>query len=607
MKFFNYLLLIAIFTYNMQAQNKPKGFLLEDPIFYVYYKPNTEVVFKQIDKYKELSSKYVKTINADDNSFLHIKNNKKYSKITFEFNGLKLYCSGKINFKNNRDYFEIEPSSDLLYQSNNQVFCKLNDVEEIKLKKYATIYNEDGSYLFHKELNEDQITQKVISQKNKDNYNFIINTYVDDKAPSVLNKKFGYIYPDSFYGQDPFDYFVIAPQSKEISAILLENGDRYTGFPSVGTYDSKVYGTFTGHFFPILKTAGNASVLFREFEGKYEWVLVVDNQIEMSVPAKPEERPQYDDLLNNLENTVGYIKNPKVQFNSEIVTTYRTNFGVYRNKNINTFNGYGVNFVTNDSVRLGDSHFIEIGFFKDGKLDGLGYRCEVKTYYNKVIEKSHYLDINTPDISEKVFAQAGIFKNGNLIKGRNINIENDNQINKNYWSKNKIEGSDWIVRKNFFLHKENIVNPVGLNQLKVNDDVHVEKLGYTYYIKRIDLNRKAIVIENDGKEVYLNKDSGPVYLTYVNKGYASVGCPPTKVIKTFKTIDEIREVPGYKYETRVVKGEYITTYYTTKTKQTYTHQKTVFDDYKTIPCPICNGTGSKKVDNSMRVFREIAF
>ncbi|NHN28031.1 hypothetical protein FIA58_020325 [Flavobacterium jejuense] len=607
MKYFTFLLFVTILPFSLLAQNKFRSFPLEEPIFYKYYQPYTAPVYQLIHKYDELSSKYAKSILADGNSYLQIKNNKNYAKIEFEINGIKLYCSGKVKFKNNRNYFKIEPSSDLFYLSNNQIFCGLKDIEEFKLKNFPTIYNEDGSYLFHKELNEDQITQKVISQKSNTNYNFIINTYKDDKAPDVYNEKYGYLYTNSFYGKDPFDHFIIAPQSKEISTILLENGDRYSGFATIGTYDSQKFGSFTGYLFPMQKSAGNASVLFREFEGKYEWVLVVDNQIEMSVPAKAEEQPQFDVLMNNLENTIGFIKNPKVQFYADIVTTCRTNFGVYRNKNINTLNGYGVNFISKDSIRLGDSHFIELGFFKNGKLEGLGYRCEMKTFYNKPITENQYFDNNSSSISEKVVAQAGIFKGGKLIKGRDINIENDNQPTLNFWSKNKIEGVDWIKRENFVLYKENIIGKIDLNQIKGTDEVHVERLGYNYLIKRIDLNRKAIVIENDGKEVYLNKDSGPVYLTYINKGYVTIGCPPTKYVKTYKKIDEVREVPGYKYDTRVVKGEYITTYYTTKTKQTYTHEKTVFDDYKTIPCPICNGTGNKKVDNSVRVFREIVF
>ena len=607
MKIFTLLLFLLVLPFNLQAQDKHSSSFIEEPIFHTYYKPYFTPVYKQIEKYKELSSKYVKSIKADNNFYSNIKNNKNYIKITFELSGLKLYCSGKIKFKNNRTYFEIEPSSDLFYQSNNKVFCALKDIEEIQLKRFATIYNEDGSYLFHKELNKDQITQKVISQKNNENYNFIINTYINDEAPKVLNEKYGYVYPNSFYGQDPNDRFVIAPQSKEVSTILLENGDRYTGLASVGTYDSQEFGSFTGYLFPLQQSVGNASVLFKAFEGKYEWVLIVDNQIEMSLPAKAEEQPQLDVLLNNLENTVSFIKNPKVQFYGNITTTYKTNFGVYRNKDINTLNGYGVNFVSSDSIRVGDSHFIEVGFFKNGKLDGLGYRCNVKTFYNKPITENQYFDINSLSISEHVVAKAGIFKDGKLLKGRDITIENDNQVNRNYWSKNKIEGSDWITRTNNFVDKQNIVSSIDLNQIKGTDEVHVEKLGYTYYIKRIDVNRKAIVIENDGKEVYLNKDSGPVYLTYVNKGYASVGCPPTKTIKTLKTINVVRELPGYKYDTRVVKGEYMTTYYTTKTKQTYTYQEKVFDKYEKIPCPVCNGTGSKRVDNSMRVFREIVF
>lgn len=218
MKYFIFLLLVAILPFSVLAQNKFRSFPLEEPIFYTYYKPYTEPVYKFIKKYDELSSKYVKSILTDGNSYLYIKNNKNYTKIEFEINGIKLYCSGKIKFKNNRNYFKIEPSSDLFYLSNNQIFCGLKDIEEFKLKNSPTIHNEDGSYLFHKELNEDQITQKVISQKSNTNHNFIINTYKDDIAPDVYNEKYGYVYPNSFYDQDPF---VIAPQSKEISTIEI--------------------------------------------------------------------------------------------------------------------------------------------------------------------------------------------------------------------------------------------------------------------------------------------------------------------------------------------------------------------------------------------------
>lgn len=608
MKIFTLLLFLLLLPFNLQSQNTRKGIVIEEPIFINYNKQNRDLS-QTISKFNSLGSPY--NITSVQAPGLKKGSNKKCERLNFEFHGLKLYCAGTIKYtvlvrKYNSFNYKIYPSSDIFYQSNNQLFCSVNDVTDGSINSQATLYNENGSYLYHETINDDKQTIKAVSQKNKDQYNFIIHKSIN-QAKEIYSEKFGDCIPDYSYGEFNNNYPQISPYSKDISTIELENGDRYTGFPTVGTYHSKVHGDFTGYMFPMQKTAGNASVLFRELDGKYDWVLIVDNQIEMTLPAKAYEIPQFDELMNNLENTIAYTKRPKVKLHGDIHTTFSTNFGVYRNKNSNTLNGYGVNFVSKDSIRVGDSYFLEVGFFKDGKLDGLGYSCKMKSFYNKPITKNQYFEINTADISVEVNAVAGIFKDGKLIKGRTIHIDNDNQPKLNFWSKNKIEGADWIIRENFFLPKQNIFSSINLNQIKSTDEVHVKKLGYTYYIKRIDLSKKAIVIENDGKEVYLNKDSGPVYLTYVNKQYATVFCNPSNIIKTYKEIDEIREVPGYTYDTRIVRGVYTTTYYTTKTKQTYTHKKTVFDKYQEVPCPICNGTGSKKVDSSERVFQEIIF
>lgn len=624
------ILLLASFcllTTIIKAQNNiNKGFLVEEPLFTNYYSPDIKKA-REIEKLMLLEKQTLTNLKANGFYMRKYKSKKPIEKITFELNGLKLYCAGQINYKigkglsgqskNERPIvdYEVYPSSDVKYQSNDQIFSKIENFENHKLKLGSTIYNEDGSYMYHLQKNDDNSTTAIsYHEKGKLNFKIVISPSKTELT-ELQSEKTGNYYPNYHYsrvlnGSGVINY--ISTTSKDASIIELENGDNYSGFSSLGTYSSKKFGDFTGYLYPMQENIGNATVLFREFDNKHEWVLLVDNQIEMTIPTTKEEKPDIGELQSNLYNTIAFTRHPK--YENKPNDSYKfvlasINFGEYKSKNINTINGYGVNYYTKQSEWVGDQRFLEVGFFKNGKLNGLGYACTITQEYKT--DKpwvNTTRDENTSNIVEKVIAMAGIFKDGILTDGRNITVPNNNQQDVNYWSKNKVPGVDWVKRKNTILEKNNITDyKVDYNKNTIGM-VHVEKLGYNFNIKRIDNNKKAIVIDVDGKEVYLTKESGPVYYTYLNKNQVRVGCNPTKYVKTYKEIDVVKQVPGYKYETRKVNGAFVDYYYTTKTTNTdtYSYKKTVFDEYKTIPNPDCPN-GYKMVSNNVWLYEEIKF
>ncbi|HLV41291.1 MAG TPA: hypothetical protein VKY37_03340 [Brumimicrobium sp.] len=625
MKKYLTLLLYVFVSFSINAQyNKSKSISIEEPVILPeYYKPNYAPLL-EIEKLKKLDQNNLSNQDITGNGYYMGKfsERKKLDTITFKLHGRELYCAGKIQYKwddrysNGIEYLNILPSSDIRYQSNDQLFCPIEDITENKINPRANLFNEDGSYLYGEVLNTDSVTSTIYSQEAINQYNFKMQVYTD-KVTYITSDTIGDYYPNYTYGDNPYKgylsggmYHSISPIAKDASVIKLENNDYYTGFATLGTYHSQIHGSFTGYLFPMQASAGNATVLFRELDGEYEWVLLVDGQIEKTIPALESDMPKIENLKNNLTNTISFTPRPKYEKGSEWVVNYRTNFGVYRSKNMSTLNGYGVNFYTKDSLRTGDIRYLEIGFFKDGKLDGLGYSCKITTSLSDSYAPTrNHFDNNSISVIEKVVAKAGFFKAGELVDGRDILIANNNQPNRNYWSKNKIPGSDYIARENFFLNKSQIFEDFKFDNLSSYDEIHIEKLGYNYPIKRIDKEKRSIVIESDNKEIYLTNESGPVYVTYINKGHLKVGCPPTKFVKNYKEIEVVKQVPGYVYNTRKVNGALVDYYYTTKTENTatYSYKKNIFSGYSTIPCPICNGTGSKVVQNNSRVYRQIIF
>lgn len=569
---------------------------------------------------------------------IEINRGKKYKKIVFEIGGRKLVTSGTVsswsrnvfNKEKNAyvltmEYFRIFPQKDILFLESGKVFADKDNIESNVVTYEGGLPFEDGSVEYFRE----NVPPYIYSQKldstgrflNKQavtrsgDYLFKMQT-VASSRPGITDPKIGYYEPGYFYPSASFfNDRAIEPDAYETAVITLKNEDRYVGYSTTGIYHSKIYGTFTGYMLPLLKEMGNGSVLYREFNGRNEWALVVDGAIEMTVPATEVDKPQLNELMSNLDKQLSIVRSPNYPMDApakkQIGLRYATIFGEFQTRDFESYSGYGVKYYSTDSLFKGDHGYMEIGLFKNGKLDGLGYRVKMVHTYNPEFPHASG-DYQYKAYAKKVYAEAGIFENGALKEGRVIDIPNDilNQFY-NYWSEPGIEGFNWIGRAEVPIDTLTEYETIPYSYTLIrNTEVYVEALNRHLRVVDFDTNLKALVVMDDhGHKTFLNEQSGRVFQRYKGTSSIKYKCPTTVERANYKEVTVNHEIPRYTTSYRQVKGIYMTTYYTTKVYDPirYSTKKMVVDSYEMVACPKCKGEGYYYVGYTTDQYRLVDF
>lgn len=568
----------------------------------------------------------------------NIENRKKYKKIVFEIGGRKLITSGKIIISRTQvynqekkaheyvmDYFNIWPEKDIRFLESGKVFAEKENITNEVVTYEGGLPFEDGSVEYFREnvppyIHSSQLdstgrfsNEQAVTRSGE--YLFKMQT-IGSSRPGITDPKIGYYQPGFFYPNSSLSSDrVIAPDAYETAVITLKNEDKYVGYSTTGIYHSKVYGTFTGYMLPLLKEIGNGSVLFREFNGQYEWALVVDGAVEMTLPATEADKPQLNELMSNLDNRVSVVRSPNYPMDApakrQIGLIYPTIFGEFQTREFESHSGYGVKYHTTDSLFKGDHGYLEVGFFKNGKLDGLGYRVKMVHTYNPEFPHAS-IDYEYKAYAKKVYAEAGIFENGNLKEGRVIDIPNDIMYKfYNQWSEPGIEGFHWIGRGEVPIDTLTEYETIPFSYPLIrNTEVYVEALNRHLRVIDFDTDLKALVVMNDDdQKTFLNEQSGRVFQRYKSSQTITYKCPTTVERANYKEVNVNHEIPRYTASYRQVKGVYMTTYYTTTVYDPirYSTKKTVVDSYEQVACPKCNGEGSYNVGYTTDQYRLVDF
>ena len=163
---------------------------------------------------------------------------------------------------------------------------------------------------------------------------------------------------------------------------------------------------------PTAFNLGNGSVVFLEDDvnKKNYWAVILDQEIKFTIEAKATEKPNIVEL--NEQTDVEYYD----KYLAKMVS-----------KNIKTLNGYGINLFPEDNKEVGDGIFMEVGFFKNGKLHGIGYRTKMFT------TNDGYGDLLTID------ASYGMFENGHPKNVKYIKANNEKE-DKNFWDAIPFDG-----------------------------------------------------------------------------------------------------------------------------------------------------------------------
>lgn len=620
------LLIFCLKTIKTPAQHGLNEGLNQEGIFQKYYLLSN----KRLEEFKEIKrlswTAYNRLVNNNtikvDGEYLALKKNKKnYDEITFILGGRWLTTSGKLYIDKNKSYGEglktpryssvaIKPTSDIRYKSNGQLFASIEDIEEFGIKPEGNLYYEDGSVLYSEELDESGQYNRITIRRANGEYDVLLNAMVQKNISSSFYNTIYPAYPSSN---------AISPIAKETSVINFDNGHKYIGFSSVGTYDARGKGAFTGFMPTLFMEYGNGGVFFLEkpwSETPCQWALVVDGEVEMTIPANETDKPQLDSLLNNLSVKMTYYpySDPLIKKEESKAIHWPTMDGYLHSKDTTNLNGYGIKFHTTDSIFKGDHSYLEVGTFKNGKLHGMGYKVNITRLYNdQYSSRPSNHDEDYKAFAARVKGAAGVFENGKLVEGRELNIDNARKtyINGNRWKHIPVEGFAYIGQEPLSYKSSVYYGEMPFTEVPIyNSHVYITKIKRQVKVLEVNTTKRAIKVMGDFNEpVWLDENSGPIYYQYSTKTTTTKFCPRTITRDKHKEIDVKKSIPRTTTKVRKVEGAIVDYYYTTRSNDPieYTVKETVYDGLETVTCPVCNGTGIRNIPANSHQYRQLTF
>ena len=521
---------------------------------------------KRIDYYQYLRKPYNVKSNGKP-----AKKNRTYERLDFTINSVALY-SKNVKYKEKADK-ESFPNCKMYYASNDQLYYDYNPEREDIYEN--PIFHENGKLwnVLLKDEEDPGIERFVVWDK--DGNTIMDKAYLSkmETHQRVNHPKYGYGLVDyipakkpSFYPSD--SYLNFPTEREQLMDWRSDNKAYYYGYNHLGTFMNNVFGySITGFLLPTAFKLGNGSVVFLEDEvnKKNYWAVILDQEIKFTIEAKATEKPNIVELNEQTD-----------------VEVYKPHLAKMVSKNIKTLNGYGINLMPQDNIKAGDGIYMEVGFFKNGKLHGIGYRTKMFTTNDR------YGDLLTID------ACYGMFENGQPKNVKYIKANNEKK-DKNFWDAIPFDGFNYVGEKSKDLFSG--FSNMKLTQLKISDEIYIEKINRVAKIKSINPQDNSITVFTDNPNIFtkLDKNSGPIYVneTFLANDYAS--CPKTIKVPVYAEKNETYFVPAeYKSNSYVVKGVYYDKHVTTssyKPAEVASKKVRYIEKHVDNVCPRCNGTG----------------
>lgn len=336
----------------------------------------------------------------------------------------------------------------------------------------------------------------------------------------------------------------------------------------------------------------------------------------MTIPANETDKPQIDSLLNNLSVKMTYYpySDPLIKNEESKTIHWPTMDGYLHSKDTTNLNGYGIKFHTTDSIFKGDHSYLEVGTFKNGKLHGMGYKVNITRLYNdQYSSRPSNQDEDYKAFAARVKGAAGVFENGTLVEGRELNIDNARKtyINGNRWKHIPVEGFAYIGQEPLSYKSSVYYGEMPFTEVPIyNSYVYISKIKRQVKILEVNTTKRAIKVMGDFNEpVWLDKNSGPIYYQYTTKTTTTKFCPRTITRDKHKEIDVKKSIPRTTTKVRKVEGAIVDYYYTTRSSDPieYTVKETVYDGLETVTCPVCNGTGIRNIPANSNEHRQLTF
>lgn len=524
------------------------------------------------------------------------KKNTSYERIQLKLDDNNLvYAKGKINKDS-----KLELASHIRYVSNDSIYGLLKPGKN-QLYSNSSFFYSNGNPMFQQEYlpSKAGISRDVyFSQDGRVIFALTeANTWsrnVEDKMMKYsLNSPHDAILPDYY---------------------KVDKKHTYSGFYLGGTLIKNSGETFTGFMLPTLKHWGGTSLLYvqpeNELQGGY-WATVSGGIIERTYNAFNAPIPDMATIIENHNiNAISITGLYKKAFNKELGKmprhSYVDDFEIVEiaPKDPN-YTGYGITITSEYLMYPGNVRNIEMGFYKNGKLNGPGSRMKVAVIlYNKSEQTL------APENRALLSGEIGIFENGNLTSGRKLDM---GIVDFNYDYISKPELPNIAYKDTYPIIVPMITeNPVPVSSLRSGSKIYLPKSNREFKIIHYDQQTGTIITESDfpGKTITITKEHGDVYyLDSYNKGF-SVYCPPTEIRYTYKTVPVTINYQAPKTDTRKVKMAEGTMYYTTKyytNESLHLYDKQVKSGSEVVRCSKCNGTGSLNYTSNNKLYRLIAF
>lgn len=519
------------------------------------------------------------------------------------------YFKGKLKRSSTSSPYKFELLSDVRYVSNNQLYFKNTLDKDGNIPLTETMYYENGNVKSHNAVEpyENALREFIYSE--------------DGTVQRIYNSETHKLIPvsDPKYGKVNEVYWSHYPMQPNM--LSNSKGDSYVGYPHLGTrYTTNGY-ALTGFHYPLKMEHGNASVLFLENEKmkKYFWVLIIDGKIREMTPATITEKPNIQQLYDDTDTKVLVFKYPdkndkyKPDFGRPAKTKDVWRFGenvqfaTIRTKNIESHTGYGIDLSYQDNEAVGDKILLRVGFFKNGKLNGLGYDALLQ-YDIRFDSKNSGQKIS--GIDWKV--AYGKFQNGEQSEGNVFLTGQSIAPTADVFS--EMPYRHFVYR---YYTPQRLVSTKKINFSELDKQYYVysSKLNRNLTVKNIDYSKKTIEVltDKEGTTFTFNAQNDkdlhgfqPKFINY------EVNCPTTVQVDSYVTQQvPIYTLPGTTTTTKTtVNGVYhdkIITTRTTAIGETVYLPKSVKNGYKNVVCPKCNGSGKIQKTSQEGAFCEIIF
>lgn len=406
-----------------------------------------------------------------------------------------------------------------------------------------------------------------------------------------------------------------------ISRNIVSNGKSiYSGYPHLGTLHTAKGYILTGFMFPFSRIHGNASVIFLENENSntYHWALVVDKKIKELIPAKASEKPDIEKLNEQTFAEATNYEGSKIQHNFRYKNykgqTYIRSMHSYepevvklKTKDLEQHSGYGIHLDYEDLLFRGDKIALKVGFWKNGKLDGLAYDADLEYYISNQTGNSEKYTAT----SIKWDVEMGFFDKGIFSYGHTIDTKIPIAVSSDVFSLQPYPNFVWKSYNEEFNRSDETVSIFGI------------KNGYNIYSTKLNRSLKPISVDVKNKTITVNTDIPGITHTFTAADASTLfsfqpkyeqynkACPPTVAedMYEYKNIS-IANLGG----SREVTGSYVkegrTVYLTRATGEADLHitvERSVKTGTRTVACPICNGKGYVTKSNQKGAYCEIVY